>query len=148
MRPTALLEKFSSSNYFTRSNNQRGAYFAYPKFLRNSEPQLHAVAMSKIDHCATFFSEIARETENVGRADVRAAKLIPEIELRASVRSHHADSLVLSLGAVCDEMIACVCECISCSGCNCEWSVARKTTDRSVHPHRRFSSGLASDVPA
>lgn len=26
-----------------------------------------------------------------------------------------------------------VCECISCSGCNCEWSVARKPSDRSVH---------------
>ena len=45
-----------------------------------------------------------------------------------------------SLGAVCDEMIACVCECISCSGCNCEWSVARKTTARSVHPLGTFRS--------
>lgn len=37
-------------------------------------------------------------------------------------------------------MIACVCECISCSGCNCEWSVARKTTARSVHPLGTFRS--------
>lgn len=33
-------------------------------------------------------------------------------------------------GQMCD---ACVCECISCSGCNCEWSVARKPSDRFVH---------------
>jgi len=33
---------------------------------------------------------------------------------------------------------ACVCECISCNGCNCEWSVARKPSDRSVHPSRVF----------
>lgn len=40
-----------------------------------------------------------------------------------------------------------VCECTSCIGCNCKWSVARKTTDRSVHCFRtsRRSSNMKFD---
>lgn len=80
-----------------------------------------------------------RERDIDGYLSTQTTKLIPEIELRASVRSI-MQIPSFSLGAVCDEMIACVCECISCSGCNCEWSVARKTTGRSVHPLGTFRS--------